>query len=146
MPIQFRDAHVSDSKSGRKCRKTPVKSCVLTRFLAARVFMVSSRTKSIDPFFRRSYCPTITSRTGLQAREAPETNRPRKQLESSAPLGFAASGIFFALRLSFFLPLLLQPPPSLRRMSVLHSRFCGDHLYEVRKLAAVPRCCDPVRH
>jgi hypothetical protein len=26
-----------------------------------------------------------------------ETNRPRKQLESSAPPGFAASGIFFAL-------------------------------------------------
>ena len=56
--------------------------------------------KRLDPFCQSSYCSSCWDRV-LQStwtRRKKRANRPRKQLESSAPLGFVASGIFFALR------------------------------------------------
>jgi hypothetical protein len=56
----------------------------------------SMRAKRIDQIFRSSYRPERRDqdRESSSGRGIPEANRPRKQLESSAPLGFAASGIF----------------------------------------------------
>jgi hypothetical protein len=57
---------------------------------------VRARGKHIDPILRSTYCSHHDDSNSPATEIESESNRPRKQLESSAPLGFAASGIFFA--------------------------------------------------